>query len=214
MTAKNPQARTGPVCPFLRDSARRILASLIADCAEMRGKSFGNWARSGFGRFGVLNTLFANMLSRAKAAQTVDGMDRWLRIGFKAQSQCRTTLEALGQLKMPPVFAKQANISSGPQQVNNGQVLNAAPPRAQLSESTPNRLLEASTHERVDGGAENQATGSDSDVEAVAVVNRAANASRQDARGWKRFQGRNPSEIARLRPRAKSVTRRSAPPAR
>ena len=45
-----------------------------------------------------------------------------LRSDLKAQAQCRATLEALAEIKNPhPVaFVKQANISSGHQQVNNG----------------------------------------------------------------------------------------------
>ena len=41
---------------------------------------------------------------------------------YKRQAQCRATLEALAEIKNPrPVaFVKQANISGGHQQVNNG----------------------------------------------------------------------------------------------
>ena len=44
------------------------------------------------------------------------------RQALKAQAQCRATLEALAEIKNPrPVaFVKQANISGGHQQVNNG----------------------------------------------------------------------------------------------
>jgi hypothetical protein len=45
----------------------------------------------------------------------------YLRLALKAQNQCRMTLETLATIKNPPaVFAKQANIAHGPQQVNNG----------------------------------------------------------------------------------------------
>ena len=38
-----------------------------------------------------------------------------------AQSNCRATVEALAYMQNPPtVFARQANIASGPQQINNG----------------------------------------------------------------------------------------------
>ena len=46
---------------------------------------------------------------------------RYLRLALKAQSQRRATLETLATIKNPPViYAKQANITSGPQQVNTG----------------------------------------------------------------------------------------------
>jgi hypothetical protein len=43
-----------------------------------------------------------------------------MRLALKAQGQCRATLETLAVLKNPPtVFAKQANIAAGAQQVTN-----------------------------------------------------------------------------------------------
>jgi hypothetical protein len=53
--------------------------------------------------------------------RNVEHAEMLLRIGLKAQSQCRAALETLAQIKNPPsVYAKQANIAHGPQQVNNG----------------------------------------------------------------------------------------------
>ena len=53
-----------------------------------------------------------------------------MRMALKAQSQCRATLETLATIKNPPaVFARQANIAQGPQQVNNG-MMPAGEPRA------------------------------------------------------------------------------------
>ena len=44
----------------------------------------------------------------------------YLGLALKAQGQCRMTLETLGNIVNPPaVFAKQANFTTGPQQVNN-----------------------------------------------------------------------------------------------
>lgn len=60
----------------------------------------------------------------------VDQKDRFMRLGLKAQDQCRHTLETLAVMKNPPVFARQANIANGPQQVNNGH---APEPRATVT---------------------------------------------------------------------------------
>lgn len=51
-----------------------------------------------------------------------EAMDDMTRIAFKAQGQCRTTLQTLGELVNPRsvAFIKQANMANGPQQVNNG----------------------------------------------------------------------------------------------
>ncbi len=46
----------------------------------------------------------------------------YLKLALRAQSQSRATWESLSAIKHPPVanFVGQANITSGPQQVNNG----------------------------------------------------------------------------------------------
>jgi hypothetical protein len=47
--------------------------------------------------------------------------ERLMRLALKAQSNCRATAEALAAIQNPPaVFARQANFSNGPQQINNG----------------------------------------------------------------------------------------------
>jgi hypothetical protein len=51
----------------------------------------------------------------------IKAADTYLRLALKAQSQCRATLETLATIKNPPiVYARQANIANGPQQINNG----------------------------------------------------------------------------------------------
>ena len=68
----------------------------------------------------TLETMFTSL---ARRAANNDGLKQFqvnLTLALKAQSQCRSTLEALAEIKNPrPVsFVKQANISNGPQQVN------------------------------------------------------------------------------------------------
>ena len=49
-------------------------------------------------------------------------METNLRLALKAQAQCARTVEVLAAMKNPPiVFAKQANIAHGHQQINNNQ---------------------------------------------------------------------------------------------
>jgi hypothetical protein len=55
-------------------------------------------------------------------------LEGFMRLALRAQSQCRATLETLATIKNPPVvFARQANIANGPQQVNNGVPAPASP---------------------------------------------------------------------------------------
>lgn len=62
-----------------------------------------------------------NFSRRALAQQYQKPMESYLRMAMKAQNQCRMTLETLTTVKNPSVvYARQANIAHGPQQVNNG----------------------------------------------------------------------------------------------
>jgi hypothetical protein len=46
--------------------------------------------------------------------------ETYMRLGLKAQAQCARTIEVIATMKNPPVvFAKQANIYHGHQQVKN-----------------------------------------------------------------------------------------------
>jgi len=58
-------------------------------------------------------------------SEYINAAEIYLRLALKAQAQCRTTVETLVEMKNPrPVaFVSQANISNGPQQVNNGTPL-------------------------------------------------------------------------------------------
>jgi hypothetical protein len=74
-------------------------------------------------------------------------------------------------IKNPPViYARQANVTTGPQQVNNGV---AAPTRGRESETAQNEQSEA-THELLpDTRASSAAIGSDPALATVGEVHRA-----------------------------------------
>ncbi len=68
----------------------------------------------------ALQSIFVNLSRRAAIAENLARKETWLRLAFKAQNQCRSTLQTLATVQKPPVvFAKQANIAQGHQQVNN-----------------------------------------------------------------------------------------------
>lgn len=95
----------------------------------------------------TLDALFANLSRRAINHMDEgygEAFERHMKLALRAQSQCRATLETLSDIKNPPViYAKQANIAHGPQQVNNG-----VPPcdalRTGEMENPPNELGEHS----------------------------------------------------------------------
>jgi len=77
-----------------------------------------------------------------------------MRLAFKAQAQCRATVETLAEMKNPHPFAfvKQANIANGPQQVNNGASVSNARAVAPAGEiqSEQSKRLEAPIGEWLD----------------------------------------------------------------
>lgn len=86
----------------------------------------------------TLDMIFNHLARKAAYSEYLNQFQAHLALALKAQAQCRTTLEALAEIKNPrPVaFVKQANIANGPQQVNNGRV----PPdaRAHARENSAN----------------------------------------------------------------------------
>jgi hypothetical protein len=128
----------------------------------------------------ALNTIFTELANRASTnmGQYLQATETYLRLAFKAQAQCRATIETLAEIKNPrPVaFVKQANIAQGPQQVNNG---GSPPSRAEETENLQNRLLEARNDECLDTGAAGTTGRGDPALETVGAVNRTKDAGRQ-----------------------------------
>lgn len=70
----------------------------------------------------TLNAIFAEMARRAalNMNNNLQATESYMRMALKAQNQSRTTLDTLFALKNPTlVIAKQANFTTGHQQVNN-----------------------------------------------------------------------------------------------
>jgi len=69
-----------------------------------------------------LNAIFVTLARRSTTCEYINQMETNLRLALKAQAQCARTIEVLAGMKNPPiVFAKQANIAQGHQQINNNQ---------------------------------------------------------------------------------------------
>jgi hypothetical protein len=73
----------------------------------------------------TLDAIFHELIARARGearAGHLQAAETYMRLALKSQSQCRTTVETLAEIKNPPnvAFVKQANIANGPQQINNG----------------------------------------------------------------------------------------------
>jgi hypothetical protein len=92
----------------------------------------------------TLEAIFHELVRRAglNMGEYLSAAEAYMRLGLKAQSQCRATLETLAEIKSPrPVtFVQQANVAHGPQQVNNAP---GAGLRAGELESQQSKVLEA-----------------------------------------------------------------------
>jgi hypothetical protein len=98
-----------------------------------------------------------------------------MRLALKAQSNCRATLETLATIKNPRVvFARQANIAQGPQQVNNA-MMPPGEPRAGAgkTENVPNKLSGGSNELLPDSRTPGAAVGSDPAMATVGTFDRA-----------------------------------------
>jgi hypothetical protein len=105
-----------------------------------------------YGQAMTLQTIFTKLIASAASETGLNQFQVKMSLGLKAQAQCRATLEALAEIKNPRSvsFVKQANISNGPQQVNNGFVTS----RTENFESEPNKLLETQHGDYLDTTAQ------------------------------------------------------------
>jgi hypothetical protein len=147
----------------------------------------GDLERMLFGQAMALQSLFVRLtegaLSTEQAATTYDMR---LRYAFRAQSQCRATLETLAAVKNPPVvFARQANLANGPQQINNHRAAHAG------TESGPNELSGATIDLSANGEPSAPAGAPDSTMAPVGAIDRAAHRRRKEPILAQRMEGRN-----------------------
>lgn len=126
----------------------------------------------------ALQSIFTNLSRRAIKQKFIANLDSFLRLALKAQNQCRMTLETLAAIKNPPViFARQANIAHGHQQVNNGTLPPAS--RAEKKINQPNELLEVKHGgETLDIQATDDAIGKDKAMATVETVHWGAHTGR------------------------------------
>jgi len=147
------------VLDSLKDHASKVKTGDLARVEAMLG-----------GQAAALNTMFADLARRGalNMGEYIGAAETYLKLALKAQSQCRATLETLAAIKNPPViFAKQANIAHGPQQVNNGTAPVAC---AEQIKKPRTELLEHDHGERVYSGAASAAIGRDSALATVGTL--------------------------------------------
>ena len=142
-----------------------------------------------YGQAMTLQTIFTSLARRAASNEGLNQFQVNMTLALKAQAQCRATLAALAEIKnpRPMAFVKQANISNGPQQVNNGQVSSTvsteagtvragAGAHAEEISGPKNGLLEQRHGNELDTRTPSTSGGADPHLEAVGAGHRAAHA--------------------------------------
>jgi hypothetical protein len=164
--------------PFTDVDLTECLKALVNAAERVKGGDLAEAEALLMAQAVTLNAMFTQLANQSAHSQCVEHLDRYLRLALKAQGQCRATLETLAAIKNPPtLFARQANIAQGPQQVNNTLSLedrDVQPlARAGNQETRQIEVLEAHD-ERVDFGTAGTAGARDQAVAPVGTLNRPA----------------------------------------
>ena len=186
---------------------------LQAQCGAVSGGDLSRAESMLVSQAHTLDTLF-NVLaahSSLNMGQRPEAADRYMRLALKAQGQCRATIETLTTINNPPmVIARQANISHGPQQVNNDLSTGS---RAENSQTTPNELSGGNRELLKDARAPGATFGTDTAMAAVGTIHGAEDAGGQGAIVEeplaRRATGAAPSPDARTEHRARRADRDS-----
>jgi len=133
----------------------------------------------------TLDTMFNELARRAalNMGEHINATEIYMRLALKAQSQCRTTLETLAEIKYPKIatFVRQQNVAYQ-QQVNNDAKSIPTNTRARAygkKENSTNELLNKADHATLDGRGTSEAIKTDSTMGALETVYRSKNAGRQ-----------------------------------
>ena len=122
----------------------------------------------------------SNEMARRAAlnmGEYINAAEVYLRLGLKAQAQCRATVQTLFEMKdpQPVAFVQQANIAHGPQQVNNDVAAAGSPLRAEIPANSSNELLGVPHEQRLDSGTAGAAGGADPQLATMGAFQRSEN---------------------------------------
>lgn len=150
----------GSLAATLAENTKKLESGNLADCEAML-----------LAQAHALQAIFVNLSRRVIKQEYLRQWEAYIRVALKAQAQCRATLETLANIKNPPtVFARQANIAHGPQQVNNGV---PAPSRAGETENQQNEQSGGGNELLPDGRASQAQSRVDTAMATVGEIDRA-----------------------------------------
>lgn len=118
----------------------------------------------------VLDAAFTSLLNRGLTNQNPVHAEAFLKLAFRAQSQCRSAVQTLAELKMPRqvAFIRQANVADQQVVMNGSSRPDPACTRAEKTGAhQPDELMEIEHGERLDTRATGTAVGADSAMATV-----------------------------------------------
>lgn len=152
-----------------------VMAQLREQAAAANGGNLATAEAMLMNQATALQSLFARLAERGMGCDNATPFECNMRMALRAQAQCRATLETLAAIKNPPVLiARQANVTTGPQQINNG----VPTPRAREIETEQTQLLRAEHGERLDTGTTGAASRGDPALATVGTLDGAEVARR------------------------------------
>ena len=148
-----------------------LISELNSQISNVQSGNLENLEAMLVGQANALQTIFVSLTRRAAAQEYLKQYGVYMTLALKAQSQSRATIQALTELKYPKqvAFVKQANISNGHQQINNGAVTqeslkNTDASRAENIESNANELLREDKNATLDSRGTSTTIGIDKDL--------------------------------------------------
>jgi hypothetical protein len=156
-----------------------VVAELERQCEKVSSGDMSRVEHILIAQMHSLDAVFNNLANRAhlNIGEYPEATECYLKLAMRAQSQCRATAEALANIKNPTmVYAKQANIAHGPQQVNNEAVPLV---HAGQTKNQPNELLESNHGEWMDTRTAGTTSDGNPAMAAMDVINGTKNKRRQ-----------------------------------
>ena len=163
-----------------------LIDKLKSQTDAVKGGDMGDVEAMLFNQAITLQAMFTALSRRAanNLGEYTNTVDLYMKLAFKAQAQCRSTLEALAELKQPrsATFVRQANIANGLQQINNVSAAQVPQfvraPARDTFENKPNELItdESAKHDNpMDTRSATSTSSDNSGVEAMEARYRAPN---------------------------------------
>ena len=129
-------AAVSVICSTRRDNLdsieiTEIFSELKAQAAAIQAGDLSLFDAMLVNQAVALQSLFADLAVKASGTKSPENYEMQLKLALRAQNQSRATIQTLVESRNPRVFINhQANVSHGPQQVNNPLAHTGAQARA------------------------------------------------------------------------------------